>query len=383
MLHRQPNRTMQRNRASLIVLIVLAFLLMVGAGILVSQLPEDEAWQLASQTGQETSNLLTGFDCDAAEAQTLYPYQDSVIRLTPDRVTCLDILGNERFVVDIDFNAPYAVQNGPWLLVADREGTGYAMITSDGEVYHGRLSGNIGGAAVSKDGMAALIQDRQDSSGIVTILEAKTGRHLFDCHFTQSGYVLSVQFNPDGESFDVNLVNTNGSSLYPILKRYSIDGTQLGQLQPDLSDLYPLLAHDLQGNPILGGAAILTAFTYGAEEPMWQRTYAMIHALSVCDNGLLVLAGERLNGPVNLFLIEKNGQEKNLFEIGETAIGPALSGTLVAVASGSRILVINSKNGRLIQEENMPADIVRFDFSGNSLIIVTSNGVSRLPIVES
>jgi hypothetical protein len=60
-----------------------------------------------------------------------------------------------------------------------------------------------------------------------------------------------------------------------------------------------------------------------------------------------------------------------------------LSGNLVAIGSGSRILVINSKNGRLIQEENMSADIVRFGFSGNNLIIVTNIGVSRLPIVES
>jgi hypothetical protein len=364
-------------------LIVLAFLLMVGTGILVSQLPEDEAWQLASQTGQETSKLLTGFSCDAAEAQTLYPYQDGVIRLTPDRVTFLDILGNERFTVDVDFTAPYAAQNGSWLLVADRDGTGYAMITPDGEAFRGRLSGNVCGAAVSKDGMVALIQDRRDSSGIVTILEARTGRHLFDCHFTQSGYVLSAQFNPDGASFDVSIVNTNGASIYPILKRYAIDGTQQGQLQPDLSELYPLLAHDRQGNPVMGGHAALAAFTYGAEKPVWQRTFARIFALSANDDGLLVLAGERLNGPVNLFLINESGQEKNLLEIGDTATGPALSGNLVAIGSGSRILVINSKNGRLIQEENMSADIVRFGFSGNNLIIVTNIGVSRLPIVES
>lgn len=364
-------------------MIVLAFLLMVGTGILVSQLPEDEAWQLASQTGQETSKLLTGFSCDAAEAQTLYPYLDGVIRLTPERVTCLDILGNERFVVDIDFTAPYPVLNGSWFLVADRDGTGYAMITPDGEAYHGRLNGNIAGAAISADGMAALIQDRRDSSGIVTILEAKTGRHLFDCHFTQSGYVLSAQFSPNGTSFDVSIVNTNGSSIYPILKRYATDGAQQGQLQPDLSDLYPLLAHDRQGNPVLGGHAALAAFTYGSEKPAWQRTYARIHALTANDDGMLVLAGERLNGPVSLFLIDGNGHEKNLLEIGETVTGPALSGNLVAIGSGSRMLVINSKNGRLIQEEIMPADIIRFDFTGNSLIIVTTTGVSRLPIVES
>jgi hypothetical protein len=217
----------------------------------------------------------------------------------------------------------------------------------------------------------------------VTILEARTGRHLFDCHFTQSGYVLSAQFNPDGASFDVSIVNTSGASIYPILKRFAIDGTQQGQLQPDLTDLYPLLAHDRQGNPVMGGHAALAAYAYGAETPVWQRTFARIHALSANDDGLLILAGERLNGPVSLFLINENGQEKNLLEIGDTATGPALSGNLVAIGSGSRILLINSKNGRLIQEENMPADIVRFGFSGNNLIIVTTIGVSRLPIVES
>lgn len=380
MLHRPQNQTLQRNKASLIVLIMLAFLLMIGTGILVSQLPEDEAWQLTRESGA-TERQLTGFVCDAAEAQTLYPYQDGLIRLTPERVTCLDILGNERFAVDIDYAAPYLVCNGPWLLVADREGTGYAMLTPDGEAWHGRLNGTISGGAVSGDGQAALIQDLQDSTGVVTLLEAKTGRQLFDCHFSQSGSVLSVRFSPDGASFDVNLVNTDGSAIYPVLKRYSIEGNQVGQLLPELTDLYPVLLHDAVGNPVLGGYAALAALTYETGQPLWQQSYARIYALSAARSGLWVLAGERLNSLAALYQIDQDGQETKVLDVGETALGPVISDEWVAVGNGTRLTVLNS-SGKTILEENMADELVRFDFSGDSLIIVTTGGVSRLPVEE-
>ena len=381
MIHRQPNRPPQRNRASLIVLIVLAFLLMIGAGVLVSQLPEDEAWQFGTMTGQTSDRQLTGFDCDAAEAQTLYPFQDGLVKVTPDRIASLDILGSERFAIDVDFSAPYAVKNGQWLMVADRDGTGYIMLTPDGEAYHGQLSGNIGGIAVSRDGMAALIQDRQDSTGVVTILEAGTGRHLFDCFFPQSGYVLSAAFSPDGSYFDVSIVNTDGSAIYPILKRYAVNGSQVGQLLPELTDLYPLLVHDGQGNPVISSFTGLSALSYDQDQPLWRYTYTRIHAVSANERGIWVLASERLNGPVNLMLIDLAGQQTRLLEVGDTVVGPALAEELAAVGSGSRVLVINSKTGRLIQEVNLPADVIRLDFSDSgSLIIVTAGGVSRLPI---
>ena len=75
--HNQPGK--QRNRASLIVMIALAFLLMAGTAVLVSQLPEDDAWRL-NTTAEPTGTPLAGFPCDAASTE-LYR-RANVIRLS-------------------------------------------------------------------------------------------------------------------------------------------------------------------------------------------------------------------------------------------------------------------------------------------------------------
>ena len=375
--HNQPDK--QRNRASLIVMIVLAFLLMAGTAVLVSQLPEDEAWRL-NTTAEPTGSPLAGFACDAAEAQNLYPFGDSLVRLSTGRITSLDILGNERFVVDVDFASPYAVVQGRWLLAADRDGPGYVMLTSDGLAFQGELNGPVSGAAVGPDGVTALIQNQQNGNGIVSVLEAGTGRHLFDCHFPESGYVLSVTFS-DRASFDVSLVNTDGSAVQPIIKRYNIQGSQTGQLIPDLAALYPLLSHTRQGDPVLAGANQLAALSYTSDGPLWTRAYQRIQALVSHEDRLYVLAAESLNSSLGLYLFDAAGAEKRLYDIGESAIGPVLSGRLAGVASGTRLLILDSQSGELLQEENLSADIVRFAFNGQtSVTVVTNSGVSSLPV---
>ncbi|NLO36195.1 MAG: hypothetical protein GX112_07570 [Clostridiaceae bacterium] len=375
--HNQPDK--QRNRASLIVMIVLAFLLMAGTAVLVSQLPEDEAWRL-NTTAEPTGSPLAGFACDAAEAQNLYPFGDSLVRLSTGRITSLDILGNERFVVDVDFASPYAVVQGRWLLAADRDGPGYVMLTSDGLAFQGELNGPVSGAAVGPDGVTALIQNQQNGNGIVSVLEAGTGRHLFDCHFPESGYVLSVTFS-DRASFDVSLVNTDGSAVQPIIKRYNIQGSQTGQLIPDLAALYPLLSHTRQGDPVLAGANQLAALSYTSDGPLWTRAFQRIQALVSHEDRLYVLAAESLNSSLGLYLFDAAGAEKRLYDIGESAIGPVLSGRLAGVASGTRLLILDSQSGELLQEENLSADIVRFAFNGQtSVTVVTNSGVSSLPV---
>ncbi|MCK9251357.1 MAG: DUF5711 family protein [Eubacteriales bacterium] len=375
--HNQPGK--QRNRASLIVMIALAFLLMAGTAVLVSQLPEDDAWRL-NTTAEPTGTPLAGFPCDAAQAQNLYPFGGNVIRLATERITSLDILGTEQYAVDIDFASPYAIVQGDWLLAADRDGPGYVMLSPEGLSFQGELAGPVRGAAVGPDGVTALIQDQQNGNGIVSVLEAGTGRHLFDCHFPESGYVLSVAF-VDSAFFDVSLVNTDGSAVQPVIKRYAIQGNQTGQLVPDLTALYPFLRHTRQGNPVLAGASQLAALSFSHDGPLWTRTFQRIQALAAYEDSLFVLAAESLNASLGLYRFDASGAEKRLVDVGESATGPVLSGGMAGVASGTRLLILDSQSGELLQEENLPADIVRFAFSGpNSLIVVTNSGVSSLTV---
>ena len=381
MVKHRSSRTDKPSRASLILLIALAFLLLLGTVVLVTRLPEDEAWQWAGSTSADQDSQMSGFTCSAAEAQTLYPFLDGVIRLTPERVTYLDILGSERYAIDTDFTAPFLIQQGRWLLVADREGTGYLMLSEQGEQYRGRLEGRVGGAAINENGMVALIQDRQDNTGIVTVLEAETGRSLYDCHFPESGYVLSLAFTPDGSYFDVNLINTDGSTAQTILKRYSIDGTQQGQRLPDLPGLQPLLLHNGDGDPVVCGFNSITALSYSTDQPLWQQTYARIHAVTSDARGVWTLSQKNSQGMIGLYRIDMNGAEKQWREIGENTVEPLLSSDYIAIGNGARLILLSSRDGKEIKTETLNAEIIRMGFSGqDSLLIVTAGGVSRLPL---
>ncbi len=88
----------------------------------------------------------------------------------------------------------------------------------------------ICGAAIRADGHVAVIQDKSGSTGLVSLYAPSIGEKIFDVLFAESGYVLSVSFPPDEESFDVaSLLNTDFSEARPVVKRYSLDGRQLGQ----------------------------------------------------------------------------------------------------------------------------------------------------------
>lgn len=379
-MNRRKENKKQQGRASLIIMITLAFLLMAGVVILVRQLPDDGR-EFETQASSDAL-ALSGFSCDSAEAESFYPFMDGIIRLTNERVTWLDILGAERVSADIRFATPYALSQPPFFLVADRDGTGYMMLTPDGVLYEGHLNGSVKGAAISKDGLVALVQDQENSTGIVTMLEAQTGRVLYDCHFPQSGYVLSVDFTHDGQFFDVSLVNTDGSALQPVIKRFQTDGTVYGQLLPDLAELYPFLIHSSRDHPILCGARNVVALSYGQGDPLWSQEYFSIEALSSGTDSLWITARERQNENLALYRVDSAGQETRVLDIGPSAVGPVVSEEYVVVASGSRLLVLDRSSNQLFDEKTLPGDIIRIGLSGNHAILVTMNGVYRYPITD-
>jgi hypothetical protein len=370
----------QENRASLIILIALAFLLLVATVVFVSRLPQDEAWQLVRPGRQEAEQLSAGFASDVSQARNIYPFLDGFVRLAPERISGLDVMGNERFTVDIDFTTPFLVKNGGWLLVADQEGTGYVMLDKSGLVHQGQLEGKISGAALSQNGMAALIQEQKNSTGVVSVLAGQTGRHLYDCHFAESGYVLAAAFFAGSDYFDVSIINTDSSSLQPVIKRFDLAGNPLGQLKPALDGLTPLLVHGATGDLVLYGQKSLHALAFSSQEPLFEHAFAQIHSLVAVEDGYWLLARARSDSRVQLYFLSLAGQLEEMAQGGTNVLGPVAAGDLVALAAEDQIMVLNSKNQKLVLELAMPARIIRFDFHENNLYVVTSNGVYRLDL---
>lgn len=381
--HHQPTKTAQRSRASLIVLIVLAFLLMAAAVILVTNLPDDNAWQVTADTTAAGAGLISGFSCTSAEAQQMTPFAGGVMKMTGSRLTYLDLAGAEIYSVDVDFTSPFAVQQGDWFLAADRDGHAYVLLTPTGEAGRGTLAGRISGGAIGRNGEIALVQDQIDSTGLVTVLEAGTGNPVFHCEFPESGYVLSVSFSPDGGYFDVALVNTDASAVHPVIKRFSVAGEQQGQRLPDLDSLYPLIAYDQAGHPVLCSSTDLAALSYKQDELIWQAAFFRIESVLSTDDGLLVLASARADDKINLYYLQDDGKVPAGLVVGDTATIPAVSGHLTVIGSGTRLMVVDGRTGKLVDDRQLAAEIIRAGFAdAQNLTVVTRTGVYHVPVLQ-
>jgi type II secretory pathway pseudopilin PulG len=370
-----------RSKASLVVLILLAFLLLAAAVVLALSIPEQTVLPDATESIDLAAAAQLGFACDATEAQRLYPFAQGVIKLTHNRLAYLAIDGSEVFAQEIDMASPFAVVGSNRVLAADRDGTSFVIVDETGLVASGNREGRIAGATFGPGNYLALIEDRHDSTGVVAIVDSTTGDLTYECHFPESGYVLAVRFTPDGQAFDVALVNADGLVTRPVLKRFALDGEALGQRILDASGLYPSLAYDEDGQLVISSDSRLTGVDYASDQPRFALDLPRIESVTATASGLVVLAGERVSGKLGLYPLTGTGQLGLRTQIGETATAPAVFGSLLALGSSTRVFVYDAQGQTLRLDANLAAEIVRLAFTDSqTLTVVTSTGVRRLTI---
>ncbi|NCA98611.1 MAG: hypothetical protein EOM08_02425 [Clostridia bacterium] len=370
-----------RSKASLVILILLAFLLLAAAIALALSVPEQTILPDATESVDLAASAQLGFACDATEAQRLYPFGQGVVKLTHNRLAYLALDGSEVYAREIDMVSPFAVAGSSRLLAADRGGTSFAVLDETGVLATGSREGRIVGAAFGPDHLLALIEDRHDSTGVVAIIDSTTGDLQYECHFPESGYVLSARFTPDGRSFDVALVNADGLETRPVLKRFALDGEAVGQRILDAQGLYPVLAYDEGGQLVISNDSNVSGVDYATDQPRFSLDLPRIESISATGSGLIVLAGERVSGTLGLYPLSGTGQMGPRTEIGEAATAPAVSGSLLALGSSTRVFVYDAKTQTLRLDANLAAEVVRLAFSDpQTLTVVTSTGVRRLTI---
>lgn len=379
MSQNQHKRSQQGSRASLIILIVLAFLLMISAVILVIKFPDDEGHVVSENPRDPEPAAEMGFVCDPVEAQQLYPFAGGVFKIGSGRIAYLDFQGVENYSVEVDIGLPLVKMSEDLLLVADRDGYSYVVLDKNGEKFRGSLNGRILGGALSDTGDLALIQDQNNSTGIVSYISGSSGQKLYDCHFPESGHVLSVSFSPFSDHFDVVLLNTMSASAQIVLKRFSNEGQPVGQLLPQLPGLYPLVLYNSSRHLVLGGSSGLLAVNYENEGPVWEKDYFQVQTALADENRIMLLAAKNIDGPYSLFVIDDEGNEKEIFSLGEQVTGLQREAEQAAVFWSSRLTVINTDTGSELYTGDLGSEIIRADFTdAKSLLVITRAGVQRI-----
>lgn len=371
----------KRSKASLILLILLALLLLAVSIFLAASIPEETVLPDRTEPLETAAVANQGFNCDAVEAQKLYPFAAGVVKLTPNRLAYLALDGSEIFAVEIDMVSPWAVISNERVVAADREGTSFVVIDSEGVVYEGQREGRIVGAAFNQDQTLALVEDRHNSTGVVAILDPLTSQLRYECFFPESGYVLSTQFTPDGQFFDVVLVNTDGTTIKPLLKRFALSGEAKGQRILNLEGLFPQIIYDRAGQPILCGNTQLVGLDYEQDKLRFTTSLARIDAVTGTERDPVVLASDRLSAKLSVYSLQPDGQLTAGVEVGDQVTPLAVSQQIVAFGSGTHVLIYDASAGKLIYDSNLAAEIVRVGFaSPTTLTVVTASGVRQIAI---
>ena len=371
----------KRSKASLIILIMLAFLLLIAAVMMAMSIPEETVLPDTTVPAETAAASNLGFTCDSVEAQKLFPFGQGVVKLTNNRLAYLTIEGTEVFAEEIDMASPYVVLSGKRLIACDREGTSYVVINEEGVLFKGNREGRLVGASFAADQTLALIEDRHNSTGVVAILDALTGQLKYECFFPESGYVLSVRFTPDNKAFDVVLVNTDGAKAEPLLKRFSITGEPSGQRILDVEGIYPLVIYDSAGQPVLCSDTQLVGVNYEQDDYRFVVDLPRIEAVAETSAEPVVLAGERLGGKLGIYSLDTAGKLSSPLDVGDQVTAMTVSGQYVAFGSGTHVYVYDAKSRQMILDSNLAAEIVRVDFVDDHLLtVVTGTGVLRLTV---
>ena len=377
--NRHLPRPPRRSKASLITLIMLAFLLLAAAVALAVSMPEETILPDTSVPLATVAVSDAGFDSDPVEAQKLYPFGQGVVKLTNNRLSYLAIDGSEVYAVEIDMASPYASIGGNRLVAADREGPSFVVIDETGILFKGSQEGRVVGISQHQDKLLALVEDRHNSTGVVSVLDGATGQLQYECHFPESGYVLQTAFTPDGSSFDVVLANTDHAAVKTLIKRFAADGEASGQRLLTEDGLFPALLYDLSGEPVLASDNRLIGLAYDREDLRFATDLAKIEAVVATEAGPVVLASDRLGGKLGLYTLGSDGSLGIRVEVGEAATPLTVDGTRVALGSGTRVLVYDAKASQMVLDSNLAEDIVRVGFAGpDSLTLVTAGGVRRI-----
>ncbi len=377
--HRQP----KRSQASLVVLIMLAFLLLIAAVMLAISIPEETVLPDSTVPVETAAVSELGFACDSVEAQKLFPFGQGVVKLTNNRLAYLTIEGTEVFAQEIDMSSPYVVKSGQRLIAADREGTSYVVIDETGVLFTGNREGRVVGAAFAADQTLALIEDRHNSTGVVAILDGQTGQMNYECFFPESGYVLSVRFTPDSQAFDVAVVNTDGAKARPLLKRFAISGEASGQRVIDAEGIYPLIVYDRSGQPVLCSNTKLIGVNYERDDFRFTVDLPEIQSVAGTSAEPVVLAGERSGGKLGISSLGEDGKLSPGIELGDQVTPLAVAGQFVTFGSGTHVYVYDADKRQLVMDSNLAVEIVRADFVDSKLLtVVTGSGVRRLSVEQ-
>ncbi|MBR3894740.1 MAG: hypothetical protein IKJ35_06285 [Clostridia bacterium] len=277
----------------------------------------------------------------AADEQSFTLYRNGLAVAGNHAVTVFTATGRQTVSQSIHYKQPIAIGSGKYLLVYELGGTQYSLYNSYTQIYEGKSDFPIFGATISKEGMYALVSRSENYTSVVS---------LYSSHFS-----LLNRYNKNGYVMDVAL-NEKGTRL-AILTSSVKDGlfaTELTLHEPRKGD---------QGVSLSLGNCMALSCGFSAS--------GGIQAL--CEDRIcFVSSGGTLESEYRF-----EGMQLASSEL--CADGAAICLRPSAVSEENTVIVFD-KNGKSLYYEALKERVKELRLYGNSLFLMTANGVSRLQL---
>lgn len=364
-------RKIKRNL--ILFLCVFIVFLLVGCVLLYFVSKKQSALEGADSSVRLSSQ--TGFSCEFAEAQKLYPFCDGVLKVTNDRIAYLTISGNEAYSYSVSYANPFCLVNGDYALVCDSDGYSLSVYNKDGQVYTKSTTDKIKAGSISKDCLVAIILDSSDAYGQVNML-APDGSFIANWISQDSGYPIAATYNYDSTQIAITSVNTNGAVVEPYVKILNISTDKDKYVASD----YAVFATN--------SGDIIASVVYSANRFI---AFSSNQAYLVGDNSISSVNFEvdvfnyvfDVNG--NLFIIYSDGvgqvnkiavMDSNNNIVYDSILGNNINAFSSykdkCVISVDRRIFIFKDNGNIISDISVDEDVIRVGFLGNDKIVVVS-----------
>jgi hypothetical protein len=368
----------QKPKIGLIVLVTLAFSIMVVSVILAIKFPVDDSWKNPNDT-DINNPALSGFVCDATEAQMLYPMGNGLVKVSRNRISYLNLKGTEIFGEIVNMESPICRISEDKALIADTNGVTYMALDTTHVLFSSTAQNTLDYGSINKDGNIVLLMDEPGVKGVARVLKAD-GQGLFAWKSAQSGYILAGQVSPDSKYTDISIINTDGAATQPIFKRFGMKGEAVAQYMPKTEEIMPVIIYDSDNNPVICGQSNVVAYDNTKEK--YHLTFSKIYTVASSNRGIVLVAKRNSNEIPKLYLIDIDGEISGGIALSEEVTPIAVNGDIAIVGSGNSVVSVSLDKMKEISRTPVSATTVRvaFSTSSNRAIVVARDGVTTFII---
>lgn len=325
-----------------------------------------------------------GFNCDYAEAQKLFPFNEGVFKVTSDRVAYLTMSGNEIYSYKVNLQNPFCkVENG-YAAVLDTNGYSFSLYSDKGQILNISTEDKVKAISISPEGLCAVVVDKEDAYGQV-ILYDNSGKVFGQWISYNSGYPLALAFDRNSGYLAISVLNTSGASVQSSVKMIKINKLDNKYEAVDYA-VYSIDSDKLILSVLFADNGNLYAFS--SDYYYVINTEGNITTYSF-DSGVINYCFS-LNG--NIFLVYSDGVDqinklmilspdaKQLYDsvIGTDVFAINTSDDRYVIGVDRRIFVYDC-DGNILSDTEIDEDVIRLGLiAKNRVVVVSTNGVHIL-----